>query len=641
MAIMAITQFEVHSYQEGRWVLQSRFPGDERKQALADAAHIEQTTRRPTKVVKESYYPHENRSDSVTVYVSPRAKEMIAKLKKPAAGYSGAEGAARAARGLDARSGGAAGLRTTARAIAPAAADIFWRAIIAMGLSLGSAAVVTAMMSWMLTRMATFGMGLDPSAQSAVLTITYLVVFLLGVFALFRFGAPIKRLISLLWSSTTPMAAATTATTAAAMRSAGMTLKPKRKKIAFEQEQELTDMKRARGDLDAQPPVIEEVPPPPLPPPPTLVMPEPPKAKTPEVKPQTPAPAQDVPEPASLDQQAPQAKPAQPQAPQPASPEPAFSQSISELHRALAMRFATEVMLPQIARATDDPVARRGAALFLTGAMAHLAAVSGLGTVGEMGLTMTTLPATLPRHAVDAFVSQFNTHISAPANTMLMNQGRQAMARFLAGQSNDGALAQSLLAWRVPPPSALVPATAPPETLPAAPASPADPQSLPTDFYLMTELRSDDEAVMDAHNQVVREALEIADGREVKHTGHGILARFQRADEAVQAALSMAVGLAEHQILKTAGAFFGVALNAGYGAGDDPSISANATTAAQAMLKDAPPGAVIAQPVVYQHAHASQSTLQADPFTGSWLKLSLAPPPAAVHTASQGLSTVG
>jgi hypothetical protein len=630
MAITAIVQFEVHCYQDGRWTLQQRYPGDERKQAMLEANHLEDITKRPCKVVKETYYPHENRSDSVTVYVSPKAKEMIAKLKKPASGYEGVQGAARAARGLDARSN--VGIRSTARSIAPAAADIFWRAVIAMGLSLGSAAIVTAMLSWMLTRLATFGIAMDPNSQSAILTITYLVVFLLGVFALFRFGAPIKRLIAMLWATTAPQQPSTSAT-AQAMHSAGMTLRPKRKRVPFESEQEVTDMKKARGDLDTLPPPKpeEELPPPPAP---VLVITEQPSKqqkrereqdqKQPQQQPQPQAGT--VPLPASLDDQ-PKQKTAQPQQ----APEPAFSQNISELHRALAMRFATEVMLPQIARNTDDPVARRGAALFLTGAMAHLAAVSGLGTVGEMGLTMATLPATLPRHAVDAFVSQFNTHVSAPANTMLMNQGRQAMARFLAGQRNDGTLAESLTAWRVPPPSALVPKT------------PTTADQAPTDYYLMTELRHDDPAVMEAHNHVVREALEAADGREVKHTGRGILARFQRADEAVQSALNITNKLRENPVINDNNAFFALALNAGYGANDDPSLTGNATSNAQNMLEGASRGAIIAQPVVYQNAHASQAGLQADPFTGSWLKLSAqsAGPGAAVSNSSAGVSTIG
>jgi hypothetical protein len=626
MAITAITQFEVHSYQDGRWTLQSRYPSDERKQAMLDANNIEETTRRPCKVVKETYYPYENRSDSVTVYVSPRAKEMIARLKKPAVGHAGEAGANRAAKGLSART---TSTSRTPRNIGPQAADIFWRAVISMGLSLGSAAIVVAMLSWMLSRLAAFGFELDPSSQSAILTVTYMVVFLLGVFALFRFGAPIKRLITMLWSSTAPAPQQTTTQTAHALQSAGMILKPKRKKVPFEAAQEVTDMKKARGDLDTLPPPEPEIIAPPAPPPIPVVE-EVIAKKKPEQQPPVPQPAPPVvqpepqiPAPPSLDEPAQKQKTQQPV-------EPAFSQAISELHRALAMRFATEVMLPQIARVTDDPVARRGAALFLTGAMAHLSAVSGLGTVGEMGLTMSTLPATLPRHAVDAFVGQFNTHVSAPTNASIMNQGRQAMARFLAGQSNESALANSLAAWRVPPPSALVPRTEPTPT-----------EQLPTDYYLMTELRHDDAGVMEAHNHIVREVLETTDGREIKHTGRGIMARFQRADQAVQAALAITSKMADNKTIHDMQAFYAVALNAGYGASDDPAISSNATANAQSMLDGAPAGAIIAQPVVYQNAPSSQSDVMSEPFTGSWLKLSPPAPAPLVTTGAPGLSTVG
>lgn len=614
MAILAIVQFEVHCYQDGRWTLQSRYPGDERQRAITDAHATEEMTRRPAKVVKETYYPHENRSDSVTVYMSPRAKDMIAKLKKPAVGHASEKGAARAAKGLEART---SGIKTTARAIAPKAADIFWRAVISMGLSLGAATVVTAMMSWLLSRMANFGLALDPNTLSTILTLTYLAVFLLGVFALFRFGTPIKRLIAMLWASAGPSAGNNGPTSAADIKAAGFRLRPKGNKVPFEQQQETADMKRMRGDLDTVAPIDFNAGDPPgqVPGIPELSPPMPvdPKAqKKPEKKPEAPAQPPPVVEapvapPASLDENK---TPIPPQA-DTAAHEPAFSQAVSDLHRSLAMRFATEVMLPQIARAPDDPVARRGSALFLTGAMAHLAAVSGLGEAGEMGLTMSALPATLPRHAVDAFMSQYAKHTSVPANTMLMTQGRQAMARFLAGQSSDNSLAQCLSAWRVPPPTFLIP-----------PPTQADSVSsdLPTDFYLMTELRTEDASLMDTHNHVVREALETADGREVKHTGRGILARFQRADEAVQAAFALTEKLKAAPAL--ADVAFVTALVAGYGTPDDPLLSTTATKTAQSMVEKAPRGTIIAQPAVYQNAHASQNTIHAEPFAASWLMMS-------------------
>lgn len=602
-AIYAIVQFEVHSYQDGRWTLQSRFPSDERQRAISDAVYIEQSTRRPCKVVKETYYPHENRHDTVTVYVSPKAKEVMARLKTPAAGYAGEAGAARAARGLEARASSAA--RLPVRALAPRAADLFWRSIIAMGLSLLAATVVTAMVSWIMSRLPDFGITLDPSASSLMLTAVYMIVFLFGVLSMFRFGAPIKRLISILWAHAAPAPASSARDRAAAFSAAGLRLRPKRRgTVDFErQQQEAADVKVARGDLDAIAPAPE--PPAPVPPPPIVAEPPaPPQA--PPAAPVPPAPA--APPPLAETTAAMPAAPAQ-SVPTPVPEIPAV-QGVSELHRALAMRFALEVMLPQIARASDDPIARRGAALFMTGAMAHLAALSNLGAEGEMSLTVAALPTALPRHAVDAYIGQYNMHVTSPANVGLLTQGRQAMARFLGGQNNDGALAAALAAWRSPQPL-------------AGPASSVQGEPAPTDYYLVSELRTDHMGAMAVHNDILRETLERFDGTELKHTGRGILARFARADDAIQAALAFAGKLAAAGSVPP-DVMFSVALVAGRGAGDDPLLSTSVVTAAQAMLDAAPRGGIIGQPVVAQQA-SSTAPLHIEPFAVSWVKIAPAP----------------
>lgn len=640
-AIFAIVQFEVHCYQDGRWTVQARYPSDERQKAISDAVSTEQMTRRPCKVVKETYYPHENQHDTVTVYVSPRAKEMIAKLKKPAAGHTGEAGAARAAKGMEARSG----IKPAVRAIAPKAADLFWRSIIAMVLSLVAATIVTAMVSWIFSRLPDFGIHLDPSIESAVLTMSYMGVFLFGVLSLFRFGAPIKRLLAVLWASAVPAAQMTSAESASIFKAAGWRLKPKRSnKVAFERErQEIDEMKRRRGDLDTLPPeepedeqvppqgvpVIEEIPPPK-----PVLQPEPKPAPLAEPIPvqQTQDVSASASEPEKIEGKkkldiptAPPSIPPEPPLPAPGPAIPASvaealeKQGISELHRALALRFTLEVAAPQVARAPDDPVARRGAALFMTGAMAHLASLSNLGPTGEMALTVTALPNALPQQAVDAFIGQYNAHITAPMNTIVITHGRQAMARFLSGQSNEGALTAALAAWRTPQ-------TAVPE-----PESVPDPGA-PSDYYLMTDFRHDNDASLEAHNRTVREVLERCDGREIKHTGRGILARFATADNAIRAAFELNAALTTASNIP-AEARFSVALISGHGANDDPLVSATVMTQAQEMTAEAPRGSVICQTEVEQHATPSPG-LSKESFAGHWLRLIEASTASQVETAA-------
>lgn len=52
--------------------------------------------------------------------------------------------------------------------------------------------------------------------------------------------------------------------------------------------------------------------------------------------------------------------------------------------------------------------------------------------------------------------------------------------------------------------------------------------------------------LVNAHNRVVREALRRFDGREIKHTGDGIMAAFGQATQAVEAAADMMQGIVKH-----------------------------------------------------------------------------------------------
>jgi class 3 adenylate cyclase len=73
-----------------------------------------------------------------------------------------------------------------------------------------------------------------------------------------------------------------------------------------------------------------------------------------------------------------------------------------------------------------------------------------------------------------------------------------------------------------------------------------------TDIVGSTELtqRLGDEGAMlfvDTHDSIVRDALETCEGREVKHTGDGIMASFISAAAAVRCACRIQTALAEHR----------------------------------------------------------------------------------------------
>src|SRR5437588_299560 len=91
--MLAITHFEVYVLKNGRWTLHARYASADRQDAIIDARHTENTTRCPAKVVSETYYPEENHTDTVTIYLSPRAKELSERKTKGRLPYRAAQAA--------------------------------------------------------------------------------------------------------------------------------------------------------------------------------------------------------------------------------------------------------------------------------------------------------------------------------------------------------------------------------------------------------------------------------------------------------------------------------------------------------------------------------------------------------------------
>ncbi len=617
-ALFAIVQYEVHYFQDKRWIVQSRYPGDQRFQAIQEASAVEDTTRLPTKVIKETYYPDENTSDTVTVYIGPLLKAALEKSKKSPSPslYHSARERVRATKN-----------KLVPRTVAPQPNNFFWRTMITIGMSLGAASVVTFMVSWIMSHLPDFGMALDPAVSSRILMLTYMGFFVLGIFSLFRFGTPIKRLIENFWQS---------ATLEAAHRASRVKFPARKRKIdnayhiPFERRMEIAEFKRIGGDVDPLP----GQPPQPLEDlafggdvtPEAAAMPERMTeserqmhmTKIEQMEAEQPGLAQPMPPVVSADTVPPTLEQAgiienagrpyqdAASAPQPALPPQAtFSSEINQLQRDQALRFVAEVIAPQLAQEPDDAITRRGSALFLTGAMTHLGNVSKLSTALATSLIAGSMSVALPRHAVDAFMGHLETHIIDKANALILNEGKKAMELFLAGQKQDGALVQSLKMWRVPNT----------HTATSVPTS-----TSPTDYYLLSVFNCRSTATMDFHNFIIRQSIEASDGQEVKHTGRGILARFDNADLAIKSALATAAQLGSAPEVPPS-VFFAIAVMSGFGSADDPLLSSVVTKTAQAELDAAPRGAVICQSTVLARAPTA-GVLNAPIFNGSWHILS-------------------
>lgn len=125
-----------------------------------------------------------------------------------------------------------------------------------------------------------------------------------------------------------------------------------------------------------------------------------------------------------------------------------------------------------------------------------------------------------------------------------------------------------------------------------------------TDMVGSTELTSkygDDAALamLRVHDKVVREALAEHGGREVKHTGDGIMAAFFSASSAVRAACAMQAALRKHN---ESGAPYPVAMRIGISAGepveDNDDLFGSTVQLAARLCTQAEPGQVLVTDVV-------------------------------------------
>ncbi len=141
-----------------------------------------------------------------------------------------------------------------------------------------------------------------------------------------------------------------------------------------------------------------------------------------------------------------------------------------------------------------------------------------------------------------------------PAYAMM----EQSRDEFLAASADAGASAAVAATSPTPavPPAPAAPARA------AQPAAPVQSGSAPVSGGLVTILFTDMESstaltqrvgdasaqeVRRAHNDIVRAALAASGGNEIKHTGDGIMASFSGATAALDCAIAIQRGVAEHR----------------------------------------------------------------------------------------------
>ena len=192
-------------------------------------------------------------------------------------------------------------------------------------------------------------------------------------------------------------------------------------------------------------------------------------------------------------------------------------------------------------RPTLDAYNKFGVDLILAGAIDVLGTQKHLEPIDKRSILKETIEVmgTKPETA-QAFADKYEDYLIEPKYMSMVQVGRIAMESELAGAETDGdEVAKAFDGWNKPQQ--------------AAAASPRIMTVLFTDMVGSTDLtqaRGDHAAqdVVRRHNNIVRRALADFTGKEVKHTGDGIMASFSSAANGVEAAVAIQLACAAHNV---------------------------------------------------------------------------------------------
>jgi len=490
--------YEVCVLVGGRWEIQARYPASGATHAVEEAKQLEQTTRSPVKVVREIYDSESGLYRQATVYKgrhmpAPKTESYAAKAQRyrmqaARAGQSdglgdlleeGAPSGTGKRRGLLDRVAfrGRSAQAKPAKPKQVTVAGLFARIVLLIMTALLVAALVTVLLPSVAPELAVRTVSFVGGGQASVLFITFMGSFLLtfGVVAAIALsGIEVVR----------PPPARAPAPAASRGR------RPKR----------LSDLPAPDYSLTQPAPVPSPEP-------------EPPAAEW---------PPQDPVEPEAVEENLLE-EPAEE-----AAAEPELS-GIGQQQKMRMMTFLAGAIEAIGSSGAIDPFSRFGINLYVAGAVGALATTQAIDDhdariiLAEGAVTLGT-----PWEMARKFAENADSYLMQPRYLEMYEAGRRAMMAFLEGdEEGPRQLAAAIEIWRNP-------AKAEEKSGPLA--------VMFTDIVgstTMTVALGDDAAqyVVRTHNRIVRSALANHSGREIKHTGDGIMASFATVSNAVEAAI--------------------------------------------------------------------------------------------------------
>jgi adenylate cyclase len=558
---MARESFEIYYYQSGRWSVHATFEGNEREAAMAEAQKVEKSLGLPVRLVRETFYPEENKSDVVVSWQSAKAKQMGDAEDMFGDKNSGKKGgekkkappkqkpkpapapAPRREKPPAAEKEKSEAAKPTAAKKPPAKRKPKGKPGRGVATKLAVVVSMSLAVSALLVGVATFAVYVltdrlhvlpeeDRSAQFAglfIVTYAASALYYLGKQFNIRYG----------WSRTPKTASPGASDMIQRMKRAAPT------PIANPDEgftqadvQEVTDTvappeeieSADRTGADDFATAVESGA---APEPPETIPPEamPPNVAAPPAPPPTPA-----------------AEPVPPKAAEPPperKPEPPSAEA--EARRGF-LGFVGEAMTAAQREHPDlNAFSRFGLNLYLAGAAAAIGQARKVGRTPQLAILRDGLQAAgTSRERAENFCAELPSYGKNPRYAGMIQAGGAAMTRQLSGQpASTNELGALLADWGKPEKRTAVPSAF---------------TFLFTDIVNSTALTSQlgnagAQRVVRAHNTAVRGAIQAYGGREVKHTGDGIMATFPTPAAAVQAGIRAQKELAAHSAANPSTAF--------------------------------------------------------------------------------------
>ncbi|WP_404386155.1 adenylate/guanylate cyclase domain-containing protein [Caenispirillum salinarum] len=527
----AIVNYELYVLEGAEWSLHARFPGDERSKAIAEAQSVESQTNKPTKVTRETWYPDSNTSDEALAYISPRAKQAMAEAKAARASRQQQTAPFAAAYGRpDFAFAGAPA--TDAPPPRTAAKDFVLRLSMVMVSALIIAILGTGMASLFMGQLAGMGVALGGNL-TGILFLVFISLFLLSAVPLVLAYVPLEGLSAdrSKGASDDPEAARRAAEAAEKERNDKRKTAADEKAAAAKEAADKASRKTAEGEdaghLNREAEARQ-------------------RAEA-EAAAKAAAAAQEALKKATTEggkdgakekkEDAAEKAEEPPAPPRRAEPEPDAETLKFEQDRARMMKFlGAAVRVLRTSHPQLDAFNKFGANLFLSGAAQALSERAKQPRRTELLRETIEVIGTKPKLA-ESFVSKLDEYMAEPRYVAMAEAGRKAMEQWLAKKPGAlDALPRIMNDWNTP-------------------ATKAPPPSMITivftDMVGSTDLTDEigDAAAQEsvrAHNAVVRSALAQMDGREVKHTGDGIMATFSVAANAVAASIEIQRAMQEH-----------------------------------------------------------------------------------------------